>query len=168
MDFLKRLEEILNEALVKNAPVQIPDNARKWLAEYAWIFALIGLVLGVMAVLPLLAALGIISFVGAALGVGKYIFFGWLALLVLVGYLVVLAIAVPRLRRMEKSGWDLIFYSTLFFFVYDIFWWLQSFGATSFFSLLWNIIGTGVSLYVIFQVRTYFLGSKKNKARVAA
>lgn len=158
------LETKLNELLVTKAPFQIPENARKWIAQYAWIFALVGLVLGVLAFFPLLAAVGFISTFGTAVGAGGYVAMAWVSLLVLLGYLVVLGIAIPKLKAMQPVGWNLVYYSTLFFFAYDVFNWLRYPNFGSSFGLIWNVAATVVALYVIFQVRSYFKGGKAKAA----
>lgn len=157
---LESLETKLNDVLVKNAPFQLPEGARKWIATYAWIFALVGLIFGAFTCLALLPLLGFASVVGTAVGAGGYVFFAWLSLLVLIGYTILLGVATPKLKRMEKSGWNLIFYSSIFFFAYDVLKALTNFGAGAIFSLVWSVITTTVGLYFIFQVRKYFLGKK--------
>jgi hypothetical protein len=160
---LDTLEAKLNEMLVTKAPFQLPDNFRKWLAKYSWVFALIGLIFGIFSVLGLFAVLGLASAfaVGAAVeGVGAQLFFAWVSLLVLVGYVVLLGVATPKLKRMEKSGWNLIFYSSLFFMVYNVFNTLRyaDLGFGALFSLVWNLAISFVGLYFIFQIRSYFTG----------
>lgn len=156
MTFLESIEKKLDEALVTNAPVQLPEAWRKWLATYAWIFALVGFVLGVISLLLLLPVLGIASVVSVTVVTGRLLFFSWLAFAVLLGYVILLGAAIPRLKRLEKGGWNLIFYSALFFLVYDLFGWLQSPGFGAIFALIWNIAWAVVGLYFIFQIRSYF------------
>lgn len=166
MSALPNIEEKLNEVLVKNAPVQLPENIRKWIATYAWAFSLIGCVFGVFTILPLLAILGVASvFVTTTVvGAGHLVLFSWIALLVLIGYVVLLGIATPKLKRLEKSGWDLIFYSAIFFLVYDIVGWLQYPRIGAFFGLLWQLAWAVVGFYFIFQVRSYFKNGGATKA----
>lgn len=153
---LQSLETKLNEVLVTKAPVQLPENWRKWLATYAWVFALIGFVFGIVTVLLLLPLLGFASVLGTTVGAAGYVLFAWLSLIVLAGYVAVLGVAIPKLKKMQKAGWNLIFYSTLFFFAYDVFNALTNFGAGSVMSLIWNALTTVVSLYFIFQIRSKF------------
>ncbi len=157
---LQSLETKLNEMLVTNAPVQLPENARKWIATYAWIFALLGAVFGAFAILVLLPALGFASVVGAAVGVGGYVLMAWLALLFLVGNTVLWAMATPKLKAMQKSGWNLVFYGSLLSLAYDVFNNFRVFSAGSVFSLIWSLLLSLVGLYFLFQVRSYFLGKK--------
>jgi hypothetical protein len=59
---------------------------------------------------------------------------------------------------MQKSGWNLGFYSAVFFFFYDIFNWLQYPQAVG--TLISSLIGTALSLYVLFQVRDRFMAHR--------
>lgn len=158
---MQGLENKLNAMLVTNAPVQLPEKARQWIAKYAWVFALVGLVLGLMAFFPLLAGLGVISSFGVAYGSGRFLLLAWLSLLAMAAYLVVLGVATPKLKRREAGGWNLIYYATLAYFVYDVVYALSDFSAGSFMGLIWNLIWLFVSLYFIFQVRSQFKGGAK-------
>lgn len=164
MAALQSLEKKLNEVLVDNAPVQLPETWRKWLADYAWIFALVGFILGVISIIVLLPALGFLSAVSSAVDGGRWVFFTWLAVIVLIGYVVLLGVATPKLKRLEKAGWNLIFYSALFFLAYDVLAWFQNPGFGAIFGLLWNVAWAVVGLYFIFQVRGHFLGTKKTES----
>jgi hypothetical protein len=170
MDVLAKLETKLNDLLVKQVP-PLPEGVRKWLATYAWVFALIGAVLGVMGCIALLGltlfATAVTTTLGGVYGtsVATYVFFAWLALLVLVVNVVLLAMAVSKLKRMQKSGWNLLFYSELLYFVYGVFNALYTPSATAIFSIVWNAFITAVSLYFLFQVRSYF--TKAASAKVA-
>lgn len=155
------IEKTLEEMLVKKAPIQIPENGRKWIAEYAWIFALVGLIVGVFGFLSLLSVLGLFSLVATSLGVGHYVFLAWISLFVLGGYLVVLGISVPKLKNKEVMGWKLTYYSTLFFFAYDLFNFLAYPRTGAFFGFVWNLAWLVVALYVIFQVKSQFTGKAK-------
>lgn len=152
---MKELENKLEEVFVKKAPFQLPENARKWIAEYAWIFALVGVVLGAMAFFPLLALTGLVSSAGVIVGAGLYVLTAWLSLAIMLGYLVVLAIAIPKLKAMQRSGWQLVYYSALFFLVYGVLNAL-SYGFFALMSLVWNVAIAVVELYIIFQVKSKF------------
>jgi hypothetical protein len=157
---LDKLETKLNELLVTKAPVQLPANWRKWMGTYAWVFALIGLVLGILLIMGLFAVLGLTTALVAAVGGTNYVFFAWVSLLILVGYVVLLGVATPKLKRMEKAGWNLIFYSNLFFLVYDVFNWLRYINFGSIFGLIWDVLWAIVGLYFVFQIRSQFTGKK--------
>lgn len=163
MAALTDLETKLDELLVKKAPFQIPENGRKWIAEYAWIFSLLGVIFGVLAFLPLLAAVGLVSAVGVAVGAGFYVLMAWVSLAILAAYIVVLGIATPKLKNKQASGWNLVYYSTLFFFVYDVINWLR-YPLTGIFGFILNLAGLVIALYFLFQVRSYFKGGKTTVA----
>lgn len=158
---MQDLENKLNEVFVKNAPFQIPENIRKWIAEYAWVFALVGLIFGVLGVFSLLAILGIASVLGfGVVEVRHTLAFAWLSLIALAVYTAVLAVAVPQLKAKKAKGWDLLYYSALAYFVYDVVYTLSYTSSSAVFSLFWNFISLAISLYVLFQVRSYFKGSR--------
>jgi hypothetical protein len=157
---MKALENKLNEMLVTKAPVQLPENARKWIAKYAWVFALVSLILGVLAFFPLLAGLGVLSTFGTAFGADRSLALAWLSLIAMGVYLVVLGIATPKLKNKEAGGWNLIYYATLAYFVYDVIYALSYISGAAVMGLVWNLIWLVVSLYFIFQVRSQFKGKK--------
>jgi hypothetical protein len=120
-------------------------------------------VLGLFAVLGLLAVLGLTTAVAATVGRTDYVFFAWISFLILLGYVVLLGVATPKLKRLEKSGWNLIFYSNLFFLAYDVFNWLRYLSFGSIFGLIWNLLWAVVGFYFIFQIRGEFHGKKAAK-----
>ena len=163
MAALKTIEDKMIE-INKGLP-QLPPDWKNWLAQYAWVFALIGAVVGAILVLVLInTVLFVTAVVTTTDTLGyivqqpahHYVALAWLALVVLVGYVAVLAISVPKLKAMLKSGWNLSFYSALFFLGYDIFFWLQSPGAV--FNLIGNLIGAAIGFYFLFQIREKFTG----------
>lgn len=162
---MQNLENKLNDMLVKNAPVQLPENFKKWLAEYVWIFAVIGLVFGGIGAMALLAVLGIFSVAAAAVGATQFVFLAWISLFALIAYLVVLVMAIPKLKAKQAGGWDLIFYAELAWFAYSALYAFSDITAGAIFNLLWNVVGLTVSLYFLFQIREYFKGSKKVSAK---
>lgn len=163
---LQSLETKLNELFVKNAPA-LPEGFRKWLGTYAWVFALIGLVLGAISCLALLPLIGLGSIIGSSVGDNGFVFFIWVSLLVLIGYTILLGVATPKLKRMEKSGWDLIFYSNLFFIAYNLFNWLRYINFGSIFGLIWDLLWAAAGLYFVFQVRSQFTGKTASAAKAS-
>lgn len=169
MGALQTIENKLDKALVKDAPWQIPENGRVWIANYAWVFSLVSLIFGVFAVLGLTAVLFVTTVVvnnnpyglviPETVTVHHALFAAWIALVILAAYMVVLAISIPKLKRKEKQGWDLTFYAALFFLVYDLFNWLQYPRAVG--SLIGNLIGALIGFYILFQVRSKFISHKK-------
>jgi hypothetical protein len=147
------LERKLDEVFVKNAPFQLPPNARTTLANYAWLLELIFVIFGAMAFFGLLGLLGAVSSVAVGLGVSYSLWAAWASLLILGAEVVVGAIAVPQLKAMKKSGWNLAFYVSLFNFAYGVFYAVTY---ANFFNLISQAVGTIVALYLLFQIRGHF------------
>ncbi len=155
---MDNLEKQLQEILVKKAPFQIPEAGRKWIAEYAWIFALAGLVLGILSILGLLTVLGLTTALLTVVGATNYVFFAWVSLFALIAYVAVLGMALPKLKNQEAKGWRLMYYSTLAYFAYSVIYAMSYIGAGAIFTLFWNVTGLVVGLYVLFQVKDKFKG----------
>ncbi len=164
MEALRQLETKLDEMLVKNAPFQLPEGLRKWLATYAWIFVLIAFIAGLIGLLAL-PIIGFASILATFLGRSDVTLLLWLGALFLIVYVVLAWQAFPRLRRMEKTGWDYLYMLTLLGIAHNL---LELFGvraASLAGEIIGFIIGTLLSLYVLFQIRHYFNGSLAEKEK---
>lgn len=162
---LAPLEKKLNELLVKKAPVQIPPAGREAIAKYSpWISLLAGL-FGLFAALALWRAAHTVNelvefanrisaSVGAESTVAKLGVAFWLSLGALVLFSVLALVAVPALKARKKTGWNLAFYSVLANLLYGVF--ALFYDGAGFGSFISAAIGTLLSLYVLFQVRSYF------------
>ncbi|PIY68551.1 chromate transporter [Candidatus Roizmanbacteria bacterium CG_4_10_14_0_8_um_filter_39_9] len=142
--YLAEIEKLCNEYLVEKAP-SLPDGAREAIVKFGpWI----SLVLLVMAAPALFALFGLgtflapFSFLGG-LGVG----FGYtLSMIFTAVVMVIQVIALPGLFKRAKSSWTLMFYVAL----------LEGVHQLVSFNLGGLIIGTLLSLYILFQVRSYY------------
>jgi len=124
----------------------LPANVREVLVKLAPYFALIGLVLSLPAILALLG-LGVLA--GPIMAVGgmwSSVGGGMLALIYAVISVVLLAMSIKGLFARTASGWQYLYYNTLVGAVYSI---LRL-------DLVGLIIGTGISLYVLFEVKSYY------------
>jgi hypothetical protein len=173
---MKQLEAMLDEWLVKKAPFQLPENARKGLVTaLPWLTLLGGL-------LMLWAAWGLYSlityvnpFVGLAnelnaaygLGYTSPVGFGpmvWVSLGLLAVEAVLFFIAFPALQAHKKSGWNILFWVTLLNVVQNL---MSLIGYTSNFgAFLLSLLGSVVGLYLLFQVRSYYTGAPAAAASV--
>lgn len=141
---LSGLESTLKVYLVDKAP-SIPENIKEIIVKFSPWLALIFFVLSLPAIL---FALGIgtiftpFSYLGG-LRVGMSYTIG---MIFTAAVLVIEAIAIPGLFKRKISAWKLLFYASL----------LSGIQALISFNLGGLIIGTGLSLYILFQVRSYY------------
>ncbi len=170
MAALAQLEAKLEEVLGKKAPVQLPDNTRKTLVEYLpWI----NLVLGVLAFLTARAlwhwahlANALIDYVnnlnqayGAAqVSTHRLTTVVWLGIVVLVIEGLLFIAAFPGTRDRKKSGWDLLFYAALVNVVYGVVILFSDYGGVG--RLITTLLSSGLGLYFLFQIRSYYIGRK--------
>ncbi|HEU5122362.1 MAG TPA: hypothetical protein VFT59_05980 [Candidatus Saccharimonadales bacterium] len=143
----------------KNAP-HLPKNGQTWLANNVWWLALVGLILGGMAVLgtilfsflmgAALVALG--GPYGAVAGsVGILVTFVVLAFSIV--SLVLMGLAIPGLKARVKKGWTLLFWVVLinvFALALDFLFTFNLLG------LVWGLLAAGVGTYFLFEIRSYF------------
>lgn len=141
---LKQLDDTLELYLVKKAPA-IPDNIKEVIVKFGPWLTLLMLILALPAVLALLglgAILAPASFLGGANAGVQYI----ASMVVMVVTLVLEAIAIPGLMKRTKQGWTFMYYSTLVGVISNII----------SFNIGGLIIGTLLSLYILFQVKSYY------------
>jgi hypothetical protein len=141
--YLTQLETTLAENF-KKAPA-LPPNVKEAIVQYGpWIT----LILLVLSIGPILALLGVGALLGPIAMMGGYHFgvMYYLAIAFLVVGLVLEALAIPKLMKRQKSGWDLMFYSSLLNVVYSV---LN-------FNIVGLIVGTLVGWYFLFQIREYY------------
>lgn len=139
---LGQLESTLEEYLVKKAPFTLPDNIKEIIVKFApWIT----LILLVLALPGILFVLGVGTFLmpvsylgGVRAGAGFSI-----AMIFTVITLVLEVIALPGLFKRSIKAWRLIYYSSL----------VSAVGSLISFNLGALIIGTLISLYILFQVK---------------
>jgi hypothetical protein len=143
---MDQLTSVLEEYLVKKVP-NLPVNIKELIVKYAPILNIIGLVLSVPAILALLGLGAMFSaYPYGAYGMGAFGFKSILGVAFLVVSLVLRFLAIPGLKAQTHKGWQFIYYATLVNAVYS----LVSFDWGSL------IIGTLISLYFVFQVKSYY------------
>lgn len=163
MKIIKDLEKILGD-LFKGLPA-LPESTKKWLAEYAWVFAVLGVVFGAIAGLLLLTGAIFVStvvtpgyvdslYAVTPVSTSRIVLFAWIALAALAVNVYILYKAVPKLKVKSRSGWDLLFLSAVLWLAYDVFNWLQYTRDVG--SFVWGIITTAIGLYILFQIREKF------------
>jgi hypothetical protein len=166
MSALENLEKQLNEWLNIKVPIKLPTDVRKSLANALWIIALI---VGIVQLWGVWVLWHLGHFVQQAITYGAYIagpvvsvhlgLFYWVALLASAVAAVLLLMAAPKLKQMQKAGWNLLYYAALLNAAYAIF---RLFAGVDdvFSGFLGAAIGAVVGAFFLFQVRDYFTEKK--------
>jgi len=156
MQQLSGLESSLG-TLFKGLP-HLPKDWRHWLADNAWWLALIGVAFGCLGILGLVpVVLGISIFTGIVAGPAAgalIIITGIVNMAVLVISVVLEAMAITPLRVKQKRGWDLLFLVSLVTFTGAV---LNALITGNVNHIIGLIVGTLIGLYVLFEVRMYFV-----------
>lgn len=143
---LGQLEDTLNDYLVKRAPFQIPPNGKEAIVNFGPWITLVLLVISVpiiIAALGLTAILSPFAFMGGGVYAGLNFMLGGVVLLVSA---ILQAVAIPKLMHRQKSGWNLVFYSSL----------MNILASLLRFDIVGALIGGLLGLYILFQVREYY------------
>jgi hypothetical protein len=170
MSVQKDLEAKMEDALVKNAPFQIPSTGRKIIVEWApWLVLLGG-------ILSLLAAVGLWNM---AHKVDNYnnlvrtygidttyhsIDYGtlfYVSFIVLIAQGLLMLYAFSGLKaRSKKRGWDVLLLGVVANFVYNVIYAFTDSG--SLINLAWAIIDALIGLYLLAQIKTYYNGQTRH------
>lgn len=145
---MEQLEKFFESIFLKKTLYQLPTKAKELIVSIApWVIIVMlvfslptvfGL-LGFGSVLPGVSALGI--------KLGARYYFG---LLVLLLQLILMGIAAPSLIKRQLKGWRLVYYANLISFVFALV------SAYAFGNILWAIVTLAISMYIIFQVKSYY------------
>lgn len=141
---VNQLESTLEEYLVKKAPA-LPENVKELIVKFAPYITLIMLIMALPAVLVLFgigALLTPFSYMGGVNAGMTYT----VSMVVLAVSLVLEALAIPGLFKRTKQGWNLVFYSAL----------VSAVSSLVSFNIVNLVIGTLISLYFLFQVKSYY------------
>lgn len=145
--YVTDLEDLCDEYLEKKAP-SIPENIKDAIVKFGpWISILLVIKL----------AMNILDFMGwgsyfRAIGLFGGLNFGFIYTVstIIDGItLVLMIIAIPKLLKQMKSGWNLMFYVALF----------QGINSAVLFNiwgLVMGLIGMLLSLYILFQVKSRY------------
>lgn len=143
---LGQLEDSLNTYLGKKAP-QLPQNWKEFMVKAAPYLSIIGVILGLLALPAILGLSALLAPLGIAGGLATGRPFLGLSFLVGIIFaiitLVLEAMAISPLFKRSIKGWRLLYYSTLLGAINNIV--SVNIGGL--------IIGTLLSLYLLFQVK---------------
>jgi len=138
----KRWDIMMEDFFTKKLP-PLPEKAKKIIVKYGPWLILVGLVLSIPTLLMALGLWAIFmpSYAGYHYSIGYNVAW-WISIASMVLY----AWALPGLFKTKMAAWKLMFYGTLVMAAYDLI--TLSLGGL--------IIGTGLSLYVLFQIKSYY------------
>lgn len=142
--FMSKMDKIFTEYLVKKAPV-LPSKVREVLVKIMPYLVIVGLIFSIPAILAIFSINAFIApvslFAGLRFGFGHYFNLVFLAATVVIEIM-----ALPGLFANKASAWKLVYYAALINAVYN----LLSF------NLGGLIIGTLLSLYFLYQIKSYY------------
>lgn len=142
---LDQLTKFLEEYLVEKVPA-LPKNVKEFLVKYAYLLNIIGIVLTIPAILSILGIGAMFTVYTAGFGLAAFGLMSWLALAFMAVGLGLRVLALPGLKARTIKGWEYTYYAALLNAVYSLI----------NFDLGGLIIGTAISLYFIFQVKSYY------------
>jgi len=137
---LVELENKLAEFFTKKLPA-LPENVKEFIVKYEPHFTIITVVLAILALV-----IGIITAPFAFLGGIKIGLAQIISVLFGVVSIVLEIKAVKGLFKREMKAWKLLFYVSL----------IGAFSNLLRFDIFGLIIGSGISWYVLFQIRNYY------------
>jgi hypothetical protein len=160
------LEKWLDELVNKKQPVQLPGEAKRWIADNVWWIVIIG------GVLSLWSAWTFWQLGHYVDGLSRYVnelsrVYGsttyatelgpmwYLALVGLIIEGILLLMAFPKLKEHKKSGWDLLFYVSLVNIVIGVVYLLVP--GYGFGSLIGTLLGAAIGWFFLFQIRSRFV-----------
>ena len=143
----KLISEI--DKYVKKVP-SLPTNVKELLIQFAPWAAILSIVVSVPALLAVLETGSLYNTYGMMgnYGVRGGYFASWgmrytLMVVFLIANLALRGLSIKGLFAKSIQGWTFLFYSILLYFVYAVFT----------FDIIGGIIGTAISLYLIFQIK---------------
>jgi hypothetical protein len=170
METVKKLE-VTVAAWYKSVP-HLPKNGQEWLATNAWWLALIGVILGALAVVNVLffslLAGAFLTAIAGPIGAaaGGLVLFGVIISLGL-GIVCILlgGMAISPLKALQKKGWTLLFVLLLIEVAAIVISDVLSFNLLA---LVWELLWAAVGGYFLFEIRGQFgLKSHKGKEKAA-
>jgi hypothetical protein len=141
---LVELEDKLAEFFTKKLPA-LPDKVREMIVKFGPYITVVMLVLSIPAILALLG-LGFVATPLVFAGGARFGFWNIFSLVVGILMIILEIMAINGLFKRQMKAWKLLFYISL----------IQAFSALVRFDLGSLVIGTGISWYILFQVRSYY------------
>lgn len=163
---MNQIEEKLDELFTKTVTAKLPTSGKEILVKALPWLALIG---GVLSLFGAWGLYQLATFANNWSNVANElsVAYGysaptanvsgliWVSLVVIVIEAVMLLAAFSPLKNHKKLGWNLVYWTSLINVAYAV---LYIFVDFNFFSLLFSLLASAIGLYLLFQIRSYFLG----------
>lgn len=141
---LSQLDKFLVLYLGQKAP-SLPKNIREFIVKYFPYLIILLIIISAPAILFSFGLGGLVGPIAMMNGYRPGMSFS-LVTLVLITVIILEIVAVPGLMTRKASAWKLLYYSTLLNSVYSLL----------YFNLGNLLIGTVVSLYILYQIKSYY------------
>lgn len=141
---MQQLERILDLYLNQKAP-SLPESWQKFIVKILPWLTLIFFLLSLPAVLAFVGINTLLSPVSYLQGIATGFNYTLAAVFIIIT-LALEGLAIPGLFKKIRRGWLLLYYSTLVNALYSLI----------VFNLVGLVLGTLISLYILFQVRSYY------------
>jgi len=142
---LNQFEKICQQYLVDKAPFAIPENIKELIVKYGPYLTILIIILAAPSLLALLG-IGAVFMPFSYLRGVNYGFSYSLSMIVLAAGLILNLVALPGLFQRRLSAWRLMYYSVL----------VSALHSLISFNLGNLIISSLISLYVLFQIKSYY------------
>lgn len=139
-----KLEVQLESIFVKQFPA-LPKNIKDIIVKISPYLAILGIVVSLPAILTILGLGTVIAPFVVLEGVGPLTGLS-LSIIFVVINTIIMIMAIPGLFTRQKKAWRLMFYSTL----------ISALSSLISINLVSLIIGTAISFYFLFQVKSYY------------
>ncbi len=137
---------MLDKTFGSGSSVQLPKEAKDWIAQYAWIFAVLGAVFQALGVLGLLGLGAMFGPLAAVTGTFSFFSVVGIGALVLGLNAVLLFLAVPGLKAMRADGWKYAFYAEVVGIV----------GSLLSYNFVGAVVSAVIGFFILFQIRDRF------------
>jgi len=146
---MEKLEKFFEDLFTKKGLYQLPVGVKEWLVKWSPRLVIISVVLSVYSIIGALSMGAYLGKVGAVFGVSLGLRY-YLGLAVFGAQTIVIAAAFPGLKSRHKSGWKMLYYSTLISLVYAVI------SSISLGGMIWSFLGSALGFYILFQVKSYY------------
>ncbi len=146
---MDQLEKYLEDLFTKKISYQLPVKVKETLVKITPWVTLIIIVLSLPAIFALFGLGSFVTTMGMYAGYGfssRY----YIGLIVLLVQVILMIMAFPGLQKHQLKGWRLIYYSDIISAVYALF------SAYTIGNFIWQLLGTAIGLYFLFQIKSYY------------